>query len=359
MLVGWMLVVLRNYVTLAIFEPYHDLEAGDNLAARLGIKPWTSFSVSQELNHYTTAAPKKNRCKFTTECHFYSGLQREIPMGTENAKDGSTKEPSTPKKAKSLASDKQSSIASQKKAGQGSRRESQGGSPKAGQSPVAPESPKQSPGSRRASDAKPASPLGSKPGSRPPTRGSATSKRSKGRERVKSEEDENVNAIARPRSEHEDPITQVEMETSEDEKKVESDRKVEGQSDKSDTDRTGGAKGSLTKSESKRSLAKGSSTQSLKKGSSTQSLKKGSSTQSLKKGSSTQSLKKAPSEEKVKRSMSPPLSEKTEQQAGQTQFEASKGEDSKAPEEASGAEETKVRSFIKTIRLEFFSSFKF
>ena len=60
--VGW-LVVLRINVDLAIFQPYLDLEAGDNQSlkiqvARPGIEPRSSCSASQELNHSTTAAPR-------------------------------------------------------------------------------------------------------------------------------------------------------------------------------------------------------------------------------------------------------------------------------------------------------------
>ena len=56
------LVVLRINVDLAIFQPYLDLEAGDNQSlkiqvARLGIEPRSSCSASQELNHSATAAP--------------------------------------------------------------------------------------------------------------------------------------------------------------------------------------------------------------------------------------------------------------------------------------------------------------
>ena len=59
--VGW-LVVLRINVDLAIFQPYLDLEAGDNQSlkiqvARPGIEPGPSLSASQELNHSATAAP--------------------------------------------------------------------------------------------------------------------------------------------------------------------------------------------------------------------------------------------------------------------------------------------------------------
>ena len=59
-LVGW-LVVLRIKVDLAIFQPYLDLEAGDNQSlkiqvARPGIEPRSSCSASQELNHSATAA---------------------------------------------------------------------------------------------------------------------------------------------------------------------------------------------------------------------------------------------------------------------------------------------------------------
>ena len=60
---GWM-VVLRINVDLAIFQPYLDLEAGDNQSlkiqvARPGIEPWSSCSASQELNHSATAASSR------------------------------------------------------------------------------------------------------------------------------------------------------------------------------------------------------------------------------------------------------------------------------------------------------------
>ena len=62
--VGW-LVVLRINVDLAIFQPYLDLEAGDNQSlkiqvARPGIEPRSSCSASQELNHSATAAPLRH-----------------------------------------------------------------------------------------------------------------------------------------------------------------------------------------------------------------------------------------------------------------------------------------------------------
>ena len=61
--VGW-LVVLKINVDLAICQPYLDLEAGDNQSlkiqvARPGIKPRSSCSASQELNHSATAAPPR------------------------------------------------------------------------------------------------------------------------------------------------------------------------------------------------------------------------------------------------------------------------------------------------------------
>ena len=57
-------VALRINVDLAIFQPYLDLEAGDNQSlkiqvARPGIEPRSSCSASQELNHSATAAPWK------------------------------------------------------------------------------------------------------------------------------------------------------------------------------------------------------------------------------------------------------------------------------------------------------------
>ena len=59
--VGW-LVVLRIYVASAVFQPYPDLEAGDNQSlkiqvARPGIEPRSTCPASQELNHSATAAP--------------------------------------------------------------------------------------------------------------------------------------------------------------------------------------------------------------------------------------------------------------------------------------------------------------
>ena len=56
------LFFFRINVDLAIFQPYLDLEAGDNQSlkiqvARPGIEPRSSCSASQELNHSATAAP--------------------------------------------------------------------------------------------------------------------------------------------------------------------------------------------------------------------------------------------------------------------------------------------------------------
>ena len=60
-LVGWLVVLWIN-VDLAIFQPYLDLEAGDNQSlkiqvARPGIEPRSSCSANQELNHSATTAP--------------------------------------------------------------------------------------------------------------------------------------------------------------------------------------------------------------------------------------------------------------------------------------------------------------
>ena len=60
---SWSVCVwFRIYVDLAVFQPYLDLEAGDNQSlkiqvARRGIEPRSSCSASQELNHSATAAP--------------------------------------------------------------------------------------------------------------------------------------------------------------------------------------------------------------------------------------------------------------------------------------------------------------
>ena len=64
--VGWlvgMLVVLRINVDLAIFQPYLDLEAGDDQSLKIqvsrpGSDSRSSCSASQELNHSATAAPQ-------------------------------------------------------------------------------------------------------------------------------------------------------------------------------------------------------------------------------------------------------------------------------------------------------------
>ena len=71
--VGW-LVVLRINVDLAIFQPYLDLEAGDNQSlkiqvARPGIEPRSSCSASQELNHSATTAPFEVKLWFDTLIH--------------------------------------------------------------------------------------------------------------------------------------------------------------------------------------------------------------------------------------------------------------------------------------------------
>ena len=69
--IGW-LIVLRINVDLAIFQPYLDLEAGDNQSLKIqvvrpGIEPGSCCSASQELNHSTTAAPDYRLENFTTK----------------------------------------------------------------------------------------------------------------------------------------------------------------------------------------------------------------------------------------------------------------------------------------------------
>ena len=88
--IGW-LVVLRINVDSAIFQPYLDLEAGDNQSlkiqvARPGIEPRSSCSASKELNHSATAAPctyrkiYRNLLSITTKHHFYHN--HEIKLST-------------------------------------------------------------------------------------------------------------------------------------------------------------------------------------------------------------------------------------------------------------------------------------
>ena len=64
--VGCCCLFLMINVDLAIFQPYLDLEAGDNQSlkiqvARPGIEPRSSCSANQELNHSATAAPTLTR----------------------------------------------------------------------------------------------------------------------------------------------------------------------------------------------------------------------------------------------------------------------------------------------------------
>ena len=44
MLIGW-LFVLRIYVALALFQPYHDLEAGDNQSLKLQRRDRESYPI--------------------------------------------------------------------------------------------------------------------------------------------------------------------------------------------------------------------------------------------------------------------------------------------------------------------------
>ena len=72
------------------------------------------------------------------------------------------------------------------------------------------------------------SPTPAKPSSRPPTRTSITSNKSKEKERtVPQEEAKGEGGTSRPRSEHEDPVTQVEIEHSEDEVGGDTERKTQ------------------------------------------------------------------------------------------------------------------------------------
>ena len=73
---GW-LAVLRINVDLAIFQPYLDLESGDNQSlkiqvARQGVEPQSSWSASQELNHSATTAPENT----------VSGTYMQVPNET-------------------------------------------------------------------------------------------------------------------------------------------------------------------------------------------------------------------------------------------------------------------------------------
>nr|XP_022320176.1 dynein beta chain, flagellar outer arm-like isoform X6 [Crassostrea virginica] len=141
------------------------------------------------------------------------------------------------------------------------------------------------------------SPTPAKPSSRPPTRTSVTSNKSKEKERtVPQEEAKGEGGTSRPRSEHEDPVTQVEIEHSEDEVGGDTERKTQQASDRSSEENQNQNASTMKKSESNSNLKKGSSTQSLlKKVESTKSLNKGESTSSLHKGESTKSLNKGES----------------------------------------------------------------
>ena len=71
------LVVLRIYVASAVFQPYYDLEAGDNQSlkiqvARLGIEPRSFCFASLELNHSAIAAPSLFIVNFNLSCRFWT-----------------------------------------------------------------------------------------------------------------------------------------------------------------------------------------------------------------------------------------------------------------------------------------------
>ena len=83
---GW-LVVFRINVDLAIFQPYLDLEAGDNQSlkiqvARPGIEPRSSCSASQELNHSVTTAPISRFEDFNYQRSVISKIEKVlVPRG--------------------------------------------------------------------------------------------------------------------------------------------------------------------------------------------------------------------------------------------------------------------------------------
>ena len=71
-----LLVVLRIYVASAVFQPYRDLEAGDNQPLKIqvvmpGIEPGSFCSASQELNHSATATPPR-KIKPSTNSNLFS-----------------------------------------------------------------------------------------------------------------------------------------------------------------------------------------------------------------------------------------------------------------------------------------------
>ena len=77
---------LRINVDLAIFQPYLDLEAGDNKSlkiqvARPGMEPRSSCSASQELNHLSTAAPVKKTYTYTDVLILYILLIKHTLAG--------------------------------------------------------------------------------------------------------------------------------------------------------------------------------------------------------------------------------------------------------------------------------------
>ena len=92
---GWLVVFIN--VDLAIFQPYLDLEAGDNQSlkiqvARRGIEPRSSCSASQELNHSATAAPTCAGRKISVLCADATRplirVLRYILHGSSYLKDG-------------------------------------------------------------------------------------------------------------------------------------------------------------------------------------------------------------------------------------------------------------------------------
>ena len=65
------LVVLRIYVALAVFSA---IATWKQEITNPGIEPWAFCSASQELNHYTTAAPSRTNEKFGSKSLYVMNL---------------------------------------------------------------------------------------------------------------------------------------------------------------------------------------------------------------------------------------------------------------------------------------------
>ena len=73
-MVGW-LVVLRIYVVLAVFQPYHDLEAGDNQSLKFKWRDRESNPVPLSLNRIYFHIRHNT---YTIQKYAFQGIEKQV-----------------------------------------------------------------------------------------------------------------------------------------------------------------------------------------------------------------------------------------------------------------------------------------